>query len=259
MKDLFLFLIIIFSILKYDATMAQNYLPGVTSEIITSIKSEINSIKNDEYSIGYVLNVDSSLGFSLGPRWPEVGQIENPYGTLTNCYVFLANRETFSNPKDFAKGIIGIYKNGQIIWQSDNKIKNNVKNGFIWSIKDINRDGKVDIMTTWVSTDSWDILSNSGGVSPYVFLWILSWDGINGKMINQIGTKGESKIMISSNGIFTLADVEGDGIWEIQGDIFPVTAEDSLKVTEESNLIPVTFSWDGHLYGRWQNTPQPPY
>lgn len=50
-----------------------------------------------------------------------------------------------------------------------------LKSGYIWSIKDLNRDGSLEIMTSWISRISYDIWSD-GGRSPLMYLWIVSWN-----------------------------------------------------------------------------------
>ena len=225
--------------------------------MINSIDNLVKTTINEDLYISEVLCVDSSLGFELGPRWPDVGIVEDPFNTLNNCYIFIASRAFYSE-EDSIGGTIGIFRNNQIIWHSNNliKIENAVLAGYIWSIKDINNDGDVEIMTTWISRNSYDLWPN-GGRSPFMFLYIISWDGNNGVAINNIDENGNSSIMISSNGLFRFADLEGDGICEIQGYAFPENSEDSLHVNEENSFVLRTYSWNGNLYDRWPSTPQP--
>jgi hypothetical protein len=251
-----LYFVIIYPIMS--STFAQEYLPGVTEEIFSAIDSKVKSEINIDLYVNNVLNVDSSLGYELGPRWPDVGRIEDPLNQLTNCYVFTANRYYFTQIEDSIGGIIGIFKDGQIIWNSGDliKISTMIQPGYIWSIKDINRDGKVEIMTTWISMNSYDIWSN-GARSPFMFLYIVGWDGSNGTIYNNMDAQGNSTIKISANSLFNIADIEGDGIWELQGGAFPENSEDSLQVNEYNSFVLRTFSWNGQLYDRWPTTPQP--
>ncbi|HSD62691.1 MAG TPA: hypothetical protein VLB50_02800 [Ignavibacteriaceae bacterium] len=242
-----------------ESTSAQNYPPGVTAEIFSTIDSNVREYIDDNLYVTDVLNIDSSLGFELGPRWPDVGSIEDPNELLTNSYVFLASVLNYSIIGDSIGGIIGIFRNNQVLWHSNNLIRKNyepLKSGYIWSIKDMNRDGTLEIMSIWISRASYDIWPD-GGKSPLMYLWIISWNGTEGIILNDVDSSGISKIQISSNGLFRLADVEGDGIWEIQGYAYPLNHDDSLHITEYDSFVLRTFSWNGSLYGYWPNTPQP--
>ncbi|HSD63148.1 MAG TPA: hypothetical protein VLB50_05090 [Ignavibacteriaceae bacterium] len=257
MKKSFLIVILFLGLLGLNPLKAQIYLPGVTETLFEAINQEVKSDINEDLFVSSVLNVDSSLGFRLGLRYPEIGIIEDSNNLLTGSYIFLASRVDYSN-SDSIGGIIGIYKNNQIIWYSDNLIKENLAliGDYVWSVKDINGDGNVDIMTTWTSRNSYNIWSD-GSTSKLMYLWIISWDGTEGEVLNSIDSDGNSDIQISSRGIFRLADIEGDGIWEIQGQAFPENSEDSLQVNEENGFVLRTYSWNGSFYGKWPNTPQP--
>ncbi|NUM62651.1 MAG: hypothetical protein HUU44_10975, partial [Ignavibacteriaceae bacterium] len=260
MKQKIFFLIVIsFCLLEITFTNAQSYPPGVTEELFTTIDNRVKEIIDEDLYVTDVLNVDSSLGFELGSHWPDVGIIEDSNELLKSCYVFLASVANYSAIEDSIGGVIGIFKNNQILWHTDNMIKKNyelLKSGYIWSIKDLNRDGSLEIMTSWISRISYDIWSD-GGRSPLMYLWIVSWNGTEGIILNDVDNSGVSTLQISSNGVFRLADVEGDGIWEIQGYAYPLNYEDSLHITEYNGFVLRTFSWNGEFYGKWQNTPQP--
>lgn len=60
---------------------------------------------------------------------------------------------------------------------------------------------------------------------------------LEGIILNDVDNSGVSTLQISSNGVFRLADVEGDGIWEIQGYAYPLNYEDSLHITEYNGFI----------------------
>jgi hypothetical protein len=241
-------LILLIFLLCYQTCLKAQHrylLPGVTEDIITVIQTQLNMNVGDNYRVIMVLNVDSSLGGGLGPRWPDVGAIENPYGTLTHCLVFNATRMAQVAPADSASGVVGVFKDGRILWHSDGILtveEPGMIPNTIWTVKDINRDGKVDILTTWMSLSS--------GSNPPMFLWIFSWDGFQGTVINARDEYKQSVLMVDSYGDFSLVDVEGDGIWEIQG---PVTSYEG----DSTRTAIRTFSWNGSLYGLWSNTPQP--
>ncbi|MDR3627222.1 MAG: hypothetical protein P4L45_10340, partial [Ignavibacteriaceae bacterium] len=225
-------------------------LPGETSNLKQNIQSALNQKIGNDYELGMILNIDSTLGDGLGPYWPEIGEVEDNYSTLTHAVIFIASLTTGTDYINKPNGVIGIYKNGQISWYIKMAVSksNKIYANNIWCIKDINKDGKVEILTTWLS----GIQSEQGET-----LWIVSWDGENGKIINDIDSDGESAILTSSFSPFSLADVEGDGIWEIQGETYPQDEKDSLKMTDESAYVLRSYSWNGQLYNLWPNTPQP--
>ncbi len=252
-----LFFALIFGLLNMKL-FPQKLLPGITENLISRIQNEVDNSISIEYKVGSVLNVDSCLGFGLRPDFVEISQIEDPYNTLSGCYIFLATRYTYDDKDDNSTALVGIFKDGQILWSSGDEIKYSalIRGNFIWMIKDINMDGKIDILTTWSSKNSWDRFDD-GTLSPHLYLWIVSWDGINGEIINDVDQQGNSTIKISSRGVFRLADIEGDGIWEIQGDAFPVNSSDSLQVSEDYGFVLRTFSLYEGKYSFWPNTQQP--
>ncbi len=244
-KSKIIILIIFCSFQIHMKAQNKDLLPGVTEEIINSIQTQINLIIDDKYRITSVLNVDSSLGSGLGPRWPDVGPIEDSYGTLTHCFVFICTKKYEASIIDTASGIVGIFKDGKIIWNSNGWLtveSPGIEANTIWAIKDINKDGKTEILTTWISLSS--------GSNPPQYLWIISWDGHQGLIINASDNDKNSVLSIDSNSQFILADIEGDGIWEIQGK--------SSYYDDDSLLTQFkTFSWNGNQYGYWASTPQP--
>jgi hypothetical protein len=177
---------------------------------------------------------------------------------LRSCYVFNADILNEQSIENVSSEIVGIYKNGRIIWHSKNMINIGMSKMFaewIWVIKDVNNDGKVEILTTW-SSSSGGYYPSGGGVDPPVYLWIFSWDGLQGVIINECNDEGQSVIQTTSRGMFYLVDVEGDGVWEIQSDNYPETQSDSLNLKKDSVFLLRTYSWNGQFYGRWPNTPQ---
>jgi hypothetical protein len=242
---LLIFLTFFFSLQICLRAQDQYLLPGVTDNIVLAIQTQVNTVIGDKYEVTQVLNVDSSLGSGLSPRWPDVGAIENPYGTLTHCFVFNGTRRQGATSTDSASGIVGVFKSGQILWHSDGILTvkpPGMMANTIWTIKDINRDGKVEILTTWISLSS--------GTNPPMYLWIFSWEGQKGEIINARDKNKQSILKIDSYGLFSLIDNVGKDIWEIQG---PITSYEGDSTRTEFR----TFSWNGSLYGLWPNTPQP--
>ncbi len=206
---------------------------GVTEGDFSTIQTLVNSIFGPgKYEIFDIVNVDSTKD----PGAPD--GVEDPYGTLKQCYVFIARGKGMlleTRPK----GFIGIFKNGQIIWKSDTLINNDeVVNAEIVAIGDLNRDGKVDIVTKWQEGMRGDI----------AYLWIFSWDGHIGSVINDINAEHRSTIVSVLDDLH-IVDLNGDGIKEIVGKWSDVPMEEYPTVT---------YSWNGQLYGKWPNPPQPP-
>jgi hypothetical protein len=226
--------------------------PGVTDDIVSAIQIKVHTVINDKYEITQVLNIDSSLGGRFSSHWREVGPVENPYGTLTHCFVFKGTYISGGVPSDSASGIVGVFKDGKILWHSNDVFtsKYGMSGGLIWAIKDINRDGKVEILVNFLAGASFPGMQN---------LWIIRWDGVKGEIINAKDKDGYSIIQSSGSWDFNLADVEGNGLWEIQGAMGPRSAKDKLRKIPDTDYALYTYSWNGSLYGLWQSTPQPSY
>ncbi|HCV44128.1 MAG TPA: hypothetical protein DGH68_11640 [Bacteroidetes bacterium] len=227
-------------------------MPGESQELRDMIQREVHSVIGPNQVLGMILNVDSCLSFGWKIKYPPIGEITNPYGTLTHCIIFMTTLQGYSTPTDSVSGVIGIFKDGTILWHSGSEIagKSLLSSGYIWIVKDINRDGKVEILTNWLAGMSSPRLSN---------LWIVSWDGARGEIINAKDEDSLSIIQTSETWNFDLVDVEADAVWEIQGAMEPQTAEDSLRIIPESGYALYTYSWNGTLYGRWPGTPQSLY
>jgi len=175
-----------------------------------------------------MINVDSSL-YSL---LVADGRIEDPYGTLKGCIIFFAGNGE--------RGSIGIYKDGQIVWHSDTLIGEGMVSGVnFFGTTDINRDGKVDIITSWYK----------GQRFRAEYLWIFSWDGRAGVLENAIDETFHQSVIEGAEGSFEFVDINGDDIMEIVG----ISHED-----QEDSLIKVVYSWNGQLYGKWSDTPRYP-
>ncbi|MGQ9799986.1 MAG: hypothetical protein ACUVRG_12010, partial [Ignavibacterium sp.] len=179
--------------------------------------------------------------------YPLPYKISNPYGTLTNTTIFTAMKQTEYS----CKGLVGIYKNGSIIWDSDTVM--NCSGDFgnydilvIFSVSDINRDGKVDILLQ-------SIYQGPTNYSAIQRLYGFSWDGNNGWLITDTDSEGKSTIeSLVSFGDFDLVDVNGDGVYEITADWY--------LNEEDQNYKTLTHYWNGSKYIFDPSKPQPqPY
>ena len=174
--------------------------------------------------LGEIIDVDSSIGV---PGIAD-GKISDPYSTLKRCYLFMATTEGVQGEN--RKHSIGIYRDGKILWMSE-QLPGSENYGYMsdegfLAVKDINHMGKVDIIVFF-----------SDGTNPPsgYFLWIFSWDGKQGKCINECEKSGETSI--ASTGAFEVEDVDGDGIDEI------------LSYDTDLNVNAV-YHWNGDLYTR---------
>jgi hypothetical protein len=185
----------------------------------------LTSYANGPYEVGEIVDVDSSLGV----RGVANGKISNPYGTLNRCYLFTAKVQG-----EDGKHIIGVYRDNQIVWISDqlsgSQNYGDLDEGFL-ATKDLNRMSKVDVAVYF-----------SDGMNPpsEYYLWIFSWDGSQGVCINQQESDGRTSMV--SSGAFDIYDVDGDG-------------KDEILSYGSDHKVNATYSWNGNLYGEWTSSP----
>ena len=212
---------IIFWLLMICTMLMNNSFAQINKNAIKSnINNYLKSVYNGYYEVNTIIKLDDHLGDMRYYDLPT----EDPYTTLKHCYFFVA--EAISGPENLGN-IVGMYKSGNVLWYSD---QNEIGiEGFysLLTTRDINNDGKVDILIT----------SGNG-----IELWIYSWDGSSGQRIND--KDGWTSVIQGEQGSFTIFDAEGDGIWEIR----------SLAHRDGSK----SWSWNGHLYGKWPNTSKIP-
>lgn len=141
---------------------------GTSEQVLINIESDIESKYGQKYAI-VAYNVDSliiSKKSKLSKGVSDIGE------SLSNSYIFLA----FSVVQDdgsYPKSFIGVYKNGNIGWSSDRLINTITLTGTeLISIRDINKDGNPEIITSWYTS-----MSGSN-----VELWIFSWNGTIGQL-----------------------------------------------------------------------------
>jgi len=153
------------------------------------LQSMIEQKYGPYFSVIQVLPFDSLVGRQSEDRCGSTIGFTDPFGTLRGGTLFSVHGWYSTDDSN----CIAIYKNGHIIWQS-----NWITGGFsgLTGIEDINRDGKVDLLTQW----KYCRLSpspNSEGVYDRectAYLSIVSWDGARGTMLNGIDSSGKSTI-----------------------------------------------------------------
>ena len=193
----------------------------------------IKSRFGDTYSCKYQV-IDSLIG-GFGDRSNE--EVIDPYGTLKGCILFSAEKQQ-DGIQIVDSSYFGIMKNGSIVWVSSPVIKG--RWAFLFGTRDINNDGKVEILTTW-----------DDDIDPMVeYMWIISWDGTTGSIINTTNQEGNS-VIISSSEMYQLFNANNDSNYEIRG--YWVTDEnnkESWKFPEDSIVTRpyVTYRWNGSVY-----------
>ncbi len=141
--------------------------------------------------------------------------------------------------------VTGIYKNGQIIWDDYPGTEADFASK-LFATKDINNDGEVDILET--ETD----FTRNTRESSISYLWILSWNGKTGKIINDIDPITHQSILVSTDGWYNLVDVNRNGIIEIRGEIDHW--QEDFPNLNSPTLPSITYTWNGSKFGYWIKT-----
>ena len=219
---------------------------NVSQNLLNSVESQMESQYGTPFLFGAYFIMDSVIINSTRTDIPlaYLNEIfEDPYNTLAGLSIFSGVLEdNFSNHT-----IVGIIKNGDIVWDSGPIIFGNIDWTFVFC-KDINKDGLVDIGLVSDYSDS-----NPNNTTK--FLWILSWDGSNGIFINDYDPiTGKSKLV---PGYFNLYDQEGDGIYEIST-MYQYNEDYTYTPPENppSNYPYVSYGWNGSKYGLWPSVYQ---
>ncbi len=172
------------------------------------------------------------------------GDISDPYGTLAGCVLFSAMSDW--DVKDST--ITGMFKNGEIVWD-DYPGTNAGFGGELITTKDINKDGEVDILEAEMDRER--MTREGSGIS---YLWILSWDGRTGRIINDIDSTTHQSVLVSTDEVYDLVDINHDGIMEIRGGINDW--QEDFPRLNPSTLPRITYSWNGYKYGYFASTHQ---
>ncbi len=192
------------------------------------ITVQLHLLFDDSYGVSELVCVNEELGVDLRNRrgyYP----IDDPYNTLKDSYIFYANTRDIN--KD---DLVGIYKNGEIIWHSDPII-------YGWGAAligtiDMNLDGNVEIIYAV------DIRGSYQGSND---IWIFSWDGNTGNCINAKNSEGYYIPLSMSFRRFSMDDIDGDGILEVR--------------SHQEKDGTLAWSWNGQAYGKWNSTPIVPF
>jgi len=164
-------------------------------EIESNIKAELNNSYSDV--MVYVCPL-TKINF-------EYQIFEDPDFLTKNCFIFISS--VYDKQKNKRVGSLGIYKNNSILWQSPHIINLEIcpTTEFL-AVKDLDNDNKVEIITGYKQ-----------GIKYYSEeIWIFSWDGISGKILNKYSKNGNSEIKFISNSL-SFVDLEPDNIYELLG------------------------------------------
>ena len=228
-----LYLILAITLVLASTTHAQYNSHDPNGQIDALLKPLIAARFDARYSYAYQV-VDSMIG-GFGDFEKE--EIQDPYGTLKGCTVFSVSKG--SDGTDITdSSYFGILKAGNIIWLSPPVFKGSFAS--LYATRDINNDGKVEILTTWINY-----------YYPTVqYMWIISWDGAKGTIVNATDGNNNS-VLISSVNLYQLFDANSSNIYEIRA-YWP-----SVEDNKETGYFPdtqiitrpwVTYTWNGTLY-----------
>ena len=208
--------------------------PNVASqEVMQNITSTMTNKYDGSYYMGSYFSMDLLVNKSESPDWTIY--ITDPYGTLNGVSIFSCGKAGSGWARDST--IIGLYKDNKVVWDSGPIIYGSITSYLAFS-KDINKNGKVDI-----GIESEYIPEYPRAEAQY-YLWIISWDGQTGEIINDYDINTDKSKII--HGPFDLLDENGDGIYEIESDS-SIYADDTH---------PVTYGWNGSKYGLWPSVRQ---
>ncbi|MGD0589994.1 MAG: hypothetical protein ABSA44_04235 [Bacteroidota bacterium] len=203
-----LYFIMFLSFYGFQTLLSQQNDVTIKSTILTYVQS-----KNSSAELGNVFDIDTLLAHAFNGNL----FLDNS-NKLKDFVLFFALVEV--DDDNFSE--IGLYnkKDGAVKWVSDPVIGSNM--GSVLSIQDLNQDGNPEIVTDW-------IMGATGAVSH---IWILSWDGNNGKFLNDFDKMGFSAINAHARS-FYIEDINSDKIMELIGD---------------GDSSTVVFAWNGTKY-----------
>ncbi|MBM4162476.1 MAG: hypothetical protein FJ217_15415, partial [Ignavibacteria bacterium] len=215
---------------------------AIEAQLLQAIRSRFGEDYRAAFSV-----LDSAI--KRNQSTTDAGELSDPYNTL-NGYILFGADKTRSDDLDDEHGVMGIYKDGRIIWHSGPIFKGEWYG--IFSIKDINQDGKVDILVEW--TPGMQLFSVR-------HLWIISWDGSTGAIINQTDPEGGNSTLVSTAEMFEILEIDSAGPAYIRG-FCPNTLEAGFGYSAILRSVPtfpaITYGWNGSQYGIWPNVPQIP-
>ncbi|GEM_PF-4800897 len=188
--------------------------------------------------------MDSLIDKDNGPGSP-VNDITDPYFQLRHTILFCA----YLSPADYPNqdcSILGFLRDGIILWSAPFFMP-----GILLDINgasDLNNDGAVDLITLWSGYDTI--------VTARQYIWIISWDGASGQLINDYNETERTSNLVTMSGWLQLINGDRDEYWELRGYAIP----DQEQTVSDSAPPPSleTYGWNGSRYGKWSSVRQVP-
>jgi hypothetical protein len=202
---------------------------AVSPETVHLIQHQLDLAPGSRFELELALSVDSVQG-----QQPTVDQpsalFHDTLASLQHCVIFLATNDHSSAPHS---GLIGIFKEDNILWKSDTVINTDIVSpNEIVTIQDLNLGGRIDIVTSWIEGHPY-----GQGIEHW---WIVSWDGRRGHFINRYH-EGISEIRSIEDG-FGIGAPDRNGIKPIIG----VWVNNS----QDSTTSRIVYRWNGKEYSK---------
>jgi hypothetical protein len=213
-----------------------------TGAIRSQLTQVVHTQFGNDYDVAFIV-LDSAIAKNQSTS--DYGELSDPYGTLKGYILFGADKEATG---DDGHGIMGFFKDGRIVWNSDSVFTGSWYG--IYSVQDINRDGKVDLLVEWTPGSQLIMVRH---------LWIVSWDGSNGSVINQVSAMDGNTTIHSAENMFEVIAADTTSPLVIRGR-WPgeENFSDYFPNTQIATFPYVTYSWNGSQYGLWPETRQVP-
>ena len=223
---------------------------GASQSTLSQVKQLALSTFGSDYFVGGYEVMDSLVTEGT-VRDINYTPFVDPYGTVKNCVIFWVKKHppfpsyTNPNPAGNDTSIICIMKDGRLKWHSPPIIGDVVHLIFCY---DLNKGGMVDL-GFWVD-ELWK--------GDFDLLYLVSWDGTEGKFISDVDQSGQS-VIIAVAGLFDAIDIEGNGKYVIRSEWADSAETGNWFPENPSPTAPfVTYGWNGSKYGYWPSVPQIP-
>jgi hypothetical protein len=161
--------------------------------------------------------------------------IQDKYELLADCFVFTAKDSTNNSAI-----IFGIFKNGNIIWNSRSFFIGEsiiYAGGDVWQIRNL----KPNLVYT-----IFQLPYSPNGAECNI--WVMSWNGAIGNIVNEIDQDDFSEIISIPNSIEVI-DIDGDGKQEIVGVIIDSVSYDEQIDDFVNKTKETVYSWNGEILG----------
>lgn len=184
-----------------------------------AIESALNSTNDTTYSVKYIYTISPNVE-NNNNYFP----VKDPYGTLSSSTFFSAKSA-------IGNWIFGLFKEPQILFRES--ISEYCDNVYFNGSLDLNKNNKVNLI---VGCSTLRRSENDAWVSNSSF-YIVSWDGQNIELVNDIDVDGNSIIRSNTTDYLEILDIDGDNIYEL-----------ITKKEQNNDLIERYWKWDGTKY-----------